>query len=471
MTVDDWSARLGEVAAGFGRALGDGEAEALAGLPDRVAGILRPPGGSEGAARGGGPRGLAGAVALDPASLDGATAHRPEPDDSPWVWRSSETAGQPSARAGQAHADGPLAGWRLAVKDVIAIAGQPLFAGSAACLDAAAQPVDASVVAALRAAGARVAGTTKLHEFAFGTTGVNAAFGTPVNPAAPGRAPGGSSSGAGAVIAAGEADLALGTDTGGSVRIPAALCGVVGYKPSFGAISTEGVWPLSPSLDHVGLLTADVASLLAPARVLGLIDGDPGGGPRRFGLARGALAPASIEVAAGFGGVVEALVRAGHQVVEVDWPLGDEVFAATTAIMFVEAAWVHRELLAARGDRYGADVRARLLQGAVLDLDVYLRARAAQRRLRERCLAALGGLDAVLTPTVPIEPPPLESCSDAAVGATLVTFTRLADLTGLPAISVPVADAPLPVGVQIEAGSQAAALAAALAVEAAQPRR
>ena len=130
--------------------------------------------------------------------------------------------------------------------------------------------------------------------------------------------------------------------------------------------------------------------------------------------------------------------RGAIDVVEVDWPGGEPVFAATTAIMFAEAAHGHASRLARRAPLYGADVRNRLLQGAALDAGTYLRARDVRRELHRRCVAVLAGVDAVVTPTVPIVAPRLEDAVDPAVGARLVTFTRLADLTGLPAISLPV---------------------------------
>ena len=241
--------------------------------------------------------------------------------------------------------DGPLAGWRLAVKDLIAVGGRPVTAGSRARAGARPEGADAPVVARLRGAGAHLVGATRLHEFAFGTTGLNAT-GTPVNPAAPGRVPGGSSSGAAAVIAGGEADLSLGTDTGGSVRIPAALCGVVGFKPSLGAIPTEATFPLAPTLDHVGILVARADQLVLPGRVLGLTGAAVAGpAPRRLGVARGVLELVTEPVATAFAAALDELGRRGFELVEVDWPGGAPVFAATTAIMFAEAARVHRHLL------------------------------------------------------------------------------------------------------------------------------
>ncbi|MFN0089301.1 MAG: amidase, partial [Acidimicrobiales bacterium] len=386
----------------------------------------------------------------------------PDPDDSPWAWRAPD----PPLRA----ADGPLAGWRLAVKDLIAVAGRPLGCGSAVMLGAPAQPEHAPVVAALVDAGAALIGGTKLHEFGFGVTGLNAYSGAPANPAAPGRVCGGSSSGAAAAVAAKLADISLGTDTGGSVRVPAALCGVVGYKPSWGALDTAGVFPLAPSLDHVGWLAPEARRLIAPARVLGLLD--PADGPAsreltRVGWAPAVAAAASAEVSAAFERALAELDDEGVELVEVDWPNGEEVFAATTAVMFAEAAAVHRPLLAARHERYGADVRARLVQGLAIDLEMYLRAGEVRRRLSRRCRRLLldNGLDAVLTPTTPIVAPLAGEAAESSVAATLVSNTRLADLTGLPALSLPIPGEPLPVGLQLEALDDPTALAAAVAIE------
>ena len=288
--------------------------------------------------------------------------------------------------AGRAAA-GPLAGWRVGVKDLVAVAGHPVRCGSAATWDAPAEAADAPIVAALREAGGVVVGATKLHEFAFGTTGINAPFGTPDNPAAPGRVPGGSSSGSGAAVAAGEADLAVGTDTGGSVRIPAALCGVIGLKPSSGALPTDGVVALSPTLDHVGFLVrrrrapGDRLGRARAARARWRPRGRRAGG--RCGSAWPAGSPTCATARSWTAGWrrVERLAGA-FELVEVDWPGGEAVFAATTAIMFAEAAHGHAARLARRGHLYGVDVRNRLLQGAALDARTYLRARDVRRELR-----------------------------------------------------------------------------------------
>ncbi len=402
------------------------------------------------------------------AASDGAAAR--VPDDGAWVWR----AEPPLPATGS----GPLDGWRLGVKDLIDVAGHPVRGGSAARAGAPAASADAPVVATLRAAGAVIVGATKLHEFAFGVTGRNATDGTAANPAAPGRVPGGSSSGSAAAVAAGEADVALGTDTGGSCRIPAACCAVVGFKPSFGSVSTAGVLPLSPSLDHVGWLSRTVGQAVALAAVLGVVEGwDRSGGAtgsrpiRRIGVHRRGLAGGTADggedpvVSAGFEAALERLRAAGVELVDVDWPTGEDAFPASTAIMFTEASALHRRSLADAGARYGIDVRTRLVQGAGFDPDSYVLARSAQVALRARCLAVLAGVDAVVGPTLPAVPPLLDEAVDPAVAARLVANTRLANLTGLPAVSVPVPGTVLPVGVQVEARSDGAALAAAALLE------
>src|SRR5580658_10318026 len=160
-------------------------------------------------------------------------------------------------------------GVRLAVKDLIDMEGVPTTAGCRAVADEAVPaPADAPCLAGARAAGARIVGRTNLHELAFGVTGVNPWFGTPVNPLDPSRVPGGSSSGAAVSVATGEADVAYGSDTGGSVRIPAACCGIAGLKTTWGRIPLEGVWPLSPSFDTVGPMARDVAGLVQGMQLL-----------------------------------------------------------------------------------------------------------------------------------------------------------------------------------------------------------
>lgn len=256
----------------------------------------------------------------------------------------------------------PLAGLTFAVKDLISVAGHRLGAGSAVRDDAEPEPADAKIVARLRTLGAALLGTTTLHEFAFGVTGLNAHVGTAGNPVDPDRVPGGSSSGSAVAVANGSVSFALGTDTGGSVRIPAALCGVVGYKPSCDTYPTDGVFPLSPTLDHVGLVARDVATVTRVHETLAL----PVNGTldvRRIGVVEAELEAADGDVADRVAAAVRRFESGGATVSNVDWPVGDEVFAVSTAIMFSEAAAIHRDELLARPTDYGSDVRARLLQG------------------------------------------------------------------------------------------------------------
>ena len=337
---------LAAAVAGLGLDPGAVDAAALAPLLERVA------------------AGVGAADALAQAGVappGGGLHHLPVPDTSAWAWRAILPA----------TGDGPLAGVRLAVKDLVAVGGRPLWAGSAARLDAPPEQADAHVVAVLRRAGAAVVGAVKLHEFAFGVTGHNTVFGTPHNPAAPGRVPGGSSSGSGAAVAAGEADLAIGTDTGGSVRIPAALCGVVGFKPSYGAISTRGVLPLAPSLDHLGFLGPNVRSVLAAATAAGVSVDGLVAQRLRLGVVRSLLDECDPEVAQAFNAALERLGPT-VELVDVDRPAPEAAFAATTAIMYAEAAWVHRRFVGPRWADYGHDVRTRLVQGLSLSAEVVL---------------------------------------------------------------------------------------------------
>jgi aspartyl-tRNA(Asn)/glutamyl-tRNA(Gln) amidotransferase subunit A len=454
--------RLELAARTVGIELADDDVANLAGLVERVEAGLGDP--SEAADESGEPG--------HPGPTPGSPSRQPDDAVDGFVWR---IAGDGMPATGS----GPLDGWRLAVKDLVAVAGHARRCGSAAMFDAKVEKTDAPVVAALRRAGARLVGGTHLHEFAFGTTGLNAAFGTPANPVAPDRVPGGSSSGAAVAVAAGQADVSIGSDTGGSVRIPASLCGVVGFKPAFGSVSTEGVWPLSTSLDHVGYLVAVTDELVAPAIALGLIGAadhlqrsGAASGDRarrlRLGVAAGATERCDEAVASAFRAALDGLSGAGAELVELEWPGGEDVFAATTAIMYAEAAHGHRRLLASRHQLYGPDVRNRLLQGMAMRALTYLQARDEQARLRHRCLTTLSGLDGVLCPTVPVVAPPRAEAADPAVGARLVTFTRLADVAGLPAVSIPLPGSlleptgGLPVGLQLEAATDAAALRTAV---------
>jgi aspartyl-tRNA(Asn)/glutamyl-tRNA(Gln) amidotransferase subunit A len=357
-----------------------------------------------------------------------------------------------------------LAGVPVAVKDLIDVAGCPTRAGSAAYGGSAPAQKDAPVVSSLRHAGAAIVGKTALHEIAFGTTGINAFEGTPANPHDIARICGGSSSGSAAAVAEGSAVIALGTDTGGSIRIPAAFCGVVGFKPQFGRLSLRGIQPLAKSLDHVGVMGADVATVGSAFSVL---NGTPPFGQESgsvLALDHLALESASSQVAV----AIETALRSLNEfeVIEVDLPDPGLVDAASTAVLFVEAAREHSARLRARPDDFGDDVRERLVLGAAISHAAYLEALATIAKLRSDLVRRLEDADAIICPAVPIVAPRFEEAlGDATLPSVLVRYTRLANITGMPALSLPVPGVDLPVGLQVLGRRDEQVLAIAAAIE------
>jgi amidase len=356
-------------------------------------------------------------------------------------------------------------GIRLAVKDLIDIAGVPTTAGSWAVADTAgAAESDASCLAGARSAGAAIVGKVNLHELAFGASGVNQHFGTPVNPLDPERVPGGSSSGSAVAVADGDADVAYGSDTGGSIRIPAAFCGITGLKTTHGRISLDGVWPLAPSLDTVGPMAVDVAGVAAGMTLLEpsfALDAPPAA---RVGRIR----PAGVDVDPDIDAAVDAaLASSGLDVVEVDL-LGWQ--AARDAVGFIldsEAAASNRALLddPARRDLIGADVRARLIGGVAVTVAQLTSARGFQSTWRTAMTAALRDVDVLALPTVMFYPPLL---SDAA-GRPYTALTNPVNLSGFPALALPVPSAQrLPASLQLVGlpNSEALLLATGAIVEA-----
>jgi len=370
------------------------------------------------------------------------------------------------ARAGAGTGSAPLRGWTFAVKDLIAVAGRPLRAGSRAREGAAPEERDAPIVSELRRLGGVLVGTTTLHELAFGVTGVNHHAGTPVNPRAPGSVPGGSSSGSAVAVAEGSARIALGTDTGGSVRIPAALCGVVGFKPAYGSYPTAGVLALSPSLDHVGVLAASVADVGAVHAALRQGATTGARRPPRIGLIKTDLEDAQPQVAAAVEALLALAARGGCAIVETALPERELVMHASTTIMFAEAAHSHREILAGCPELLGEDVRERLAAGAAITAGELAAARRAREGVCEVTAHALEGLGCLLGPTVGMLPPPLSAAAERSVGLGLVANTRLANLTGLPSLSLPLPAGGAMIGLQVTARSDESALAAAAWLEA-----
>ena len=355
----------------------------------------------------------------------------------------------PAARS----ADGPLHGVAVAVKDNIDVRGVVTTNASTVGVPPPAER-DAAVVARLRAAGAELLCKTNLLEYAAGS--VNAAYGMTFNPRDESRTAGGSSSGSAALVAAGVCELALGTDTGGSIRIPAAYCGIVGLKPTFGLVPVEGVFPLSHSCDHVGTLTRTVAQTAA---LLGVLAG------RRYelrpvtGLRLGVLvrqlndADLVPAVRDRVQEAIEQLGAAGFEVVDVDVPELDLVDESLGAIVLREAWEVHRHLFERQADEYGPGTRALLELGSGIDDDAYRAGLAGRERVTAGFAAVFEQVDLLAGPTVaypaPREDPPFGTPEGDVEGR----YTGPYNLAGNPAASLPcgLAEGNLPAGLQLAA--------------------
>jgi len=361
-------------------------------------------------------------------------------------------------------------GIRLAVKDLINVAGVPTTAGSRAlAATAVAAERDAPCLAGARAAGARIVGKANLDELAFGASGVNEYFGTPVNPLDPSLVPGGSSSGSAVAVADGEADLAYGSDTGGSVRVPAAFCGITGLKTTHGRISLDGVWPLAPSMDTIGPMARDVAGVAAGLALL-----EPGFSVDVAAAARvGRIRLADVDVDPVIDAAVDAaLARCGVQVIEVSLPGWGAARRTSDVIIDAEAAVSNRALLAdpARRDLLSPRVRAGLVEAQAVTSAQLLVARAEQERWRDAMAAALRGVDVLALATVPFFPPRLED----AVRHGYLALTSPVNLAGFPALALPV-PVPVPAGQRLPAslqligrpGAEALLLATGAAIESA----
>ncbi|MDQ0380236.1 amidase [Amycolatopsis thermophila] len=315
---------------------------------------------------------------------------------------------------------GPLHGIPIAIKDLIDVRGLPTTAGSRHFAGHVAER-DADCVRRLRAAGAVVLGKTATHEIALGPTGDRAAAGPTRNPYEPGRMSGGSSSGSAAAVAAGVVPLALGTDTGGSIRIPAALCGVVGLKPTHGAVSPDGVLPLAPSLDTVGPLARTAADCRLLWTVLS------GTTPS---LESGRL----VEVAP------EEIPHAG------------ELRAAYAVIQGSEAFAVHAERFRDAPELFGDEVRDRLRAGSEVRGWEYVRARDLRDRVRDDVRKLFQDNAFLILPTVPMTAPPVDArtCDLGDVRTALLSLTSPWSVLGLPALSIPAGLAgDLPTGLQL----------------------
>jgi len=371
----------------------------------------------------------------------------------------------------------PLLGVPLAIKDLFATAGVRTTVGSR-ILRSWVPRTDAAVVSRLRGAGALILGKTNLHEFAYGVTNANPWWGTARNPVDPARIPGGSSGGSAIAVVAGMSAAALGSDTGGSIRIPAALCGCVGLKPTYGSVPVEGAFPLGWTLDHAGPLTrtVDDAELLLEVLTSRTRTRRPALRELRLGVLQGPtfrlVQPA---VASAVEAAVAELRRAGMRTRRLEIP--ELAWAETVQLITLraEAAAVHAEWLRRRPRSYGEDVRTRLQLGALIPASDYVLAQRARVRLREALRRAFDQVDVLAMPTTAIVAPPVGDrrvrwgSKEEAVDAALVRLTLPFNLTGLPALSVPCpVDSRLPVGLQLVApwGEESRLFAAGRALEA-----
>ena len=353
------------------------------------------------------------------------------------------------SRAARGLDAGPLAGVTVAVKDLIDVEGYATTGGTRVLRREAAAS-DADCVSRLRSAGAVILGMANLHGLAYGALSTNPDFGRVLNPRREQALAGGSSGGSAAAVAAGVVDVALGTDTAGSVRIPAACCGVVGLKPTYGRLPLQGVQPLARSMDTVGPITKTVGDAavmfeaLSPApfsasdTAWDSLDGVTVGLPRTYFLDH-----VTPEVRAALDGACGAVEASGGRIVEVDAPAMRHAPAAQLFTLAAEAFDVHRDMLTDRGDELPEDVRVRLEMGMFFLAADYVRAQRLRGLLQSQIESALAQVDVLLTPTLAVTAPDAgtdEVVVDGAVWPTQFAMTRLTmpfNATGHPALTLP----------------------------------
>jgi aspartyl-tRNA(Asn)/glutamyl-tRNA(Gln) amidotransferase subunit A len=428
--------------------------------------------------------GTTSSVALTERCLERITALNPRLNAFIIVTADAALAAARAADAERARGEavGPLHGIPISIKDLIDEAGLPNTAGSRVRRDVLAA-TDAPVTTRIKRAGAVLIGRTNLHEFAFGTTTEDSGFGPARHPVDETRSPGGSSGGSGIAVRTGMSIASIGTDTGGSIRIPAAACGVVGLKPTWGEIPADGVVPLSRQLDHVGPIARTVTDAWLLHHVLAgrMPAGDARLTPAtlagaRVGLLDGyfwnRMAP---EVEAATHAAVESLRRAGAIVEPVTIPHAADMAAVYLHLVLSDAAAYHAATLERRPDDYTPGVRLRLEMGRYVLAEDYARAMHGREIIASEIDAALDGRAALVCPTLPIAAPPIGAATvpvrggDEPVRTAMLRLTQPFNLGRQPAISLPCGTTPegLPVGLQLvgHRGGTEPLLRFALAVE------
>jgi len=357
---------------------------------------------------------------------------------------------------------GPLHGVPISLKDLFDVRGAVTTAASRVRQGHVADR-DAAAVTALRHAGAVIVGKTNLHEFAFGTTNEDSAFGPARHPLDPSRSPGGSSGGSAVAVADGMCFASMGTDTGGSIRIPAAACGLVGLKPTCGELSTEGVVPLSPTLDHIGPICRSVEDA---AIIYGTLRGDPAAPhtassdshPLRLAIPRHYfLSALDSQVAAAFETACERLRESGATLTDVSVPHAGDIVAIYLHIVLPEAAAYHAKTLERRPEDYTPNVRTRLEMGRYILGEDYARALAGRELIRREVDAVLEGVDGLFLPALAIPAPKIGvpivriGGAEEPVRNVMLRCTQAFNISGHPAIALPCGATTegLPIGAQI----------------------
>ncbi len=370
---------------------------------------------------------------------------------------------------------------RVAIKDLIDMEGMITTAGCRAVERRATLATkDAALLAGIRAAVERgevtIVGKTNMHELAFGADGVNTSFGTPTNPLDPKRIPGGSSSGSAVALATGQADIALGSDTGGSIRMPAACCGIVGLKTTWGRVPVDGVWPLAPFLDTIGPMARTVADVVRGMDLL-----EPGfaatvaalaaSRPIRIGRAKPLTGDRHVlpAIERAIDATLAAAVASGRATVQnITLPLWDTAHEAGLVVLLGEA-WLCDHHLLQDPTGVSDSVRHRLEMGSAITAEQLASARAVRDEVRSALTAVFEQVDVVAVATLPMLTPRLGESDNAPMTA----LTRYANLVGLPALSMPVAlsiddaqgpDGHLPASVQLIGAPGADALVCAAAL-------